>query len=383
MNQYNYPTTILSGQGALSEFTARLKNKNHRRMLIVTDQTIASCGLSDQLTRLLKDQGIPYDVFSDVHPNPIEEDIEKGAAAFKEKECDSIIALGGGSPMDAAKAIKILTSHALPLEQYDDARGGFEKIVNPMPALYAIPTTAGTGSEVGRSAVIISRKTGKKAIFFHPTLMPDMAVLEPKLTEGLPPHITAATGMDAFVHCMEAYFSPGFHPIADGIALQGMELVLDWLPEAVKDGHNLDARERMLIAASMGAMAFQKGLGMIHSLAHPLSSRHGLHHGLANALLLPAGVAFIEQITLNQEQSARITRVWSLFEKRQSPSDSLSRHCQNFIMSLGIQPGLAHHGIAESDLDILSAEAHEDPCHQSNMVPVIREDLLSAYKAAM
>jgi alcohol dehydrogenase class IV len=383
MNQYNYPTTILSGQGALSEFTARLRAKAHTRMLIVTDQVIVSCGLLDQLTRMLGDQGISYEVFSDVHPNPVEDDIEKGAVAFKEKACDAIIALGGGSPMDAAKAIKILTSHSLPLEQYDDALGGFEKIVNPMPALYAIPTTAGTGSEVGRSAVIISRKTGKKAIFFHPKLLPDMAVLEPKLTEDLPPDITAATGMDAFVHCMEAYFSPGFHPIADGIALQGMELVLDWLPEAVKDGHNLDARERMLIAASMGAAAFQKGLGMIHSLAHPLSSRHGLHHGLANALLLPAGVAFLEQAGLNQDQSARITRVWSLFEKRQSPADSLAAHCRNFIKAIGIKPGLSNCGIAETDLDALADEAFKDPCHSSNMIPVNRSDLLSAYKAAM
>jgi 4-hydroxybutyrate dehydrogenase len=383
MNQYNYPTIILSGQGALADFALRLKTKTHQRVLIVTDKTLISCGLVDNLTRLLTDQGISYEIFSDVHPNPIEEDVEKGAAVFKEKKCDSIIALGGGSPMDTAKAIKILTSHPLPLEQYDDALNGFEKITNPMPPLYAIPTTAGTGSEVGRSAVIISRKTGKKAIFFHPTLMPDMAVLEPKLTEGLPPHITAATGMDAFVHCMEAYFSPGFHPIADGIALQGMELVLDWLPEAVKDGHNLDARERMLIAASMGAAAFQKGLGMIHSLAHPLSSRHGLHHGLANALLLKAGVAFLEKAALTQEQAARVTRVWSLFENRQPPADSLAMHCQNFIMALGIRPGLANYGIEPSDLAALADEAYSDPCHQSNMVPASREDLLSAYKAAM
>jgi alcohol dehydrogenase class IV len=383
MNQYNYPTAILSGQGALSEFIIRLKAKNHKKMLIVTDQTLVSCGLLDPLARMLTDQHIPFDVFADVHPNPIEDDIEKGAEAFKENGCDSIIALGGGSPMDAAKAIKILTSHPLPLEQYDDALNGFEKITNPMPALYAIPTTAGTGSEVGRSAVVISRKTGKKAIFFHPKLLPDMAVLEPKLTEGLPPRITAATGMDAFVHCMEAYFAPGFHPMADGIALQGMELVLDWLPEAVKDGHNLDARERMLIAASMGAVAFQKGLGMIHSLAHPLSSRHGLHHGLANALLLPEGVAFLEQAALSQDQSARISRVWSMFEKRQSSADSLAKHSQEFIMELGMQPGLAQQGITEADLDLLADEAFEDPCHQSNMVSVNRDDLLSVYKAAM
>jgi alcohol dehydrogenase class IV len=182
---------------------------------------------------------------------------------------------------------------------------------------------------------------------------------------------------------MEAYFAPGFHPMADGIALQGMELVLDWLPEAVNDGHNLDARERMLIAASMGAMAFQKGLGMIHSLAHPLSSRHGLHHGLANALLLPEGLAFLEHAALSQDQSARISRVWSMFEKRQPSADSLARHSQKFIMELGMQPGLAQQGITTADLDLLADEALEDPCHQSNMVSVNRDDLLSVYKAAM
>lgn len=383
MNQYNYPTTILSGLGALAEFAARLKGKNHKRILIVTDPTLASCGLLEQLTHPLSENKIPFEAFSEVHPNPVEDDVEKGTAVFKEHGCDSIIALGGGSPMDAAKAIRILAAHPLPLSQYDDAKGGFEKITEPMPPLYAVPTTAGTGSEVGRSAVIISRETGKKTIFFHPRLMPDIAVLEPKLTEGLPPHITAATGMDAFVHCLEAYFSLGFHPMADGIALQGMELILDWLPEAVKDGHNLDARERMLIAAAMGATAFQKGLGMVHSLAHPLSSRHGLHHGLANAILLPAGIAFLEQADLNQEQAARIGRIWSMFEKRQRPADSLAQHCKNFITELNIQPRLSEQGVAESDLASLSVEAFDDPCHQSNMVPVTRADMLSVYKAAM
>ena len=377
MNQYNFPTTILSGQGALVEFIQRLKGKSHQRMLIVTDNIIKSLGLLDQLTGPLAENGIAFDIFSDVHPNPIEDDVEKGTAVFKEQGCDSIIAIGGGSPMDAAKAIRILAAHPLPLAQYDDAIGGFEKITEPMPALYAIPTTAGTGSEVGRSAVIILRKSGKKAIFFHPRLIPDMAVLEPKLTEELPPHITAATGMDAFIHCLEAYFAPGLHPMADGIALQGMELILDWLPEAVKDGHNLDARERMLIAASMGATAFQKGLGMIHSLAHPLSSRHGLHHGLANALLLPAGIAFLEQADLNQEQASRIGRIWSMFEKQQRPADSLAQHCKNFIVDLGIHPRLSGHGITEADLEALSVEAFEDSCHQSNMIPVTRADLLS------
>jgi len=383
MNQYNFPTIILSGQGSLKEFVNRLKSKSHQRILVVTDETLKACGLLDNLTSLLTDAMVDFNVFSEIHPNPVESDIKKGTAVFKETQCDSIIALGGGSPMDAAKAIKIMAVHPSPLAQYDDARGGDQLITKPMPPLYAIPTTAGTGSEVGRSAVIISSTTGKKAIFFHPDLIPDIAVLEPELTVGLPPHITAATGIDAFVHSLEAYFSPGLHPMADGIALQGIELVLDWLPRAVDDGQNLDARERMLIAAAMGATAFQKGLGMIHSLAHPLSSRYNMHHGLANALFLPAGIAFIEASDLNTDQMSRIDRVRSLFEKRWPGSESLSQSSKQFVEHLGIQFGLSAHGIKEEDLEALSREAFEDPCHKTNMISVDRQDLLSVYKAAL
>ncbi len=285
--------------------------------------------------------------------------------------------------MDAAKAIKIMATNKPPLSQYDDAKGGDQLITEPMPRLYAIPTTAGTGSEVGRSAVIISAETGKKAIYFHPDLLPDMAVLEPELTVGLPPHITAATGVDAFVHCLEAYFAPGFHPIADGIALQGLELVLDWLPKAVEDGQNLDARERMLIAATMGAAAFQKGLGMIHSLAHPLSSRCSMHHGLANALLMPAAISFIEQSNLDEAQRSRVNKVQTLFFDRGYKSGSLSEMCRQFNEKLGIKAGLLNHGVEGAELDALAKEAVEDPCHPTNIIPVGLADLLSVYKAAL
>ncbi len=383
MNQYNFPTTILCGQGALAEFVNRIQAKNHRHLLIVTDPSLVTYGLVDHLTRMLSEKDMAHTVFSDTHPNPVEEDVEKGAGIFRDQGCDAIIAFGGGSPMDAAKAIKIMAVHPFPMEPYDDAKGGDRNIVHPMPPLYAIPTTAGTGSEVGRSAVIILKSTGRKTIFFHPDLMPDMAVLEPELTTNLPEDITAATGMDAFIHCLEAYFSPGFHPMADGIALQGMELILDWLPQAVKKGRNLKARERMLIAASMGAVAFQKGLGMIHSMAHPLSSRHGLHHGLANALLLPQSIAFLEKADLDAAQMARMERVKAMFDKRIAKENSLSGQCRAFIKDLGIVRGLSHHGIGPADLEILSTEAFEDPCHANNMIPVTRSDLLSVYRAAL
>lgn len=382
MNQYNFPTTILCGNGALSEFVDRLEKRDHQRVLVVTDKNLVACGLLDALTKPLETKGIAYSVFDEVHPNPIEADIDKGAAAYQKEGCDSIIALGGGSPIDAAKAIRVMAVHPGPLSQYDESIGGDQRIVHPMPALYAIPTTAGTGSEVGRSAVIILKSSGKKAIFFHPDLTPDLAVLEPALTTGLPAAITAATGIDALVHCLEAYLAPGFHPMADGIALEGLAIVLDWLPVAVEQGDHLIARERMLLAASMGATAFQKGLGMIHSLAHPLSSRFNLHHGLANALLLPAGVVFLEDADLTLEQTARLGQVQLLFAQK-GWEPPLSEACRRLLTSIGIRLGLREEGIQEKDLNMLSREAYDDPCHQTNMVSVNQSDLLSVYREAL
>ncbi len=383
MNRYNFPTTIFCGPGAIGSLVEILREKAHRRTLIVTDPTLVEVGLLGMLTDRLDKGGISYAVFADTCPNPTDEDVEKGTAAYVENDCDSLIALGGGSPMDVAKVVKITATHPGPLAQYDDSLGGDRLITHPMPPLYAIPTTAGTGSEVGRSAVIIMRDTGKKTIFFHPSLMPDVAVLEPEFTAGLPPHITAATGIDAFVHSLEAHFAPGLHPMADGIALEGMALVLDWLPVACRNGKDLEARERMLLAATMGAVAFQKGLGAIHSLAHPLSSRCGLHHGLANALLLPFGVKFLEEAELNAEQKDRIARVSSLFAERGMEKGSLSESCKSFVQDLGIELGLLSHGVSEDDLEGLCSEAIADPCHPTNMVPVNRDDLLAIYRAAL
>jgi alcohol dehydrogenase class IV len=383
MQQYNFPTIIYCGQGAVEAFAKTLEGKDHRRALVVTDRTLEELGLLKKLTNQLDAHGINYAVFADVHPNPTDEDVEKGVIIFKKSDCDSLIALGGGSPMDAAKTIKIMVAHPGPLSQYDDAKGGDRLINRPMPPLYAIPTTAGTGSEVGRSAVIVMRESGRKTIYFHPSLMPDLAVLEPEFTAGLPAHITAASGVDAFTHSLEAYFAPDFHPMADGIALEGMALVLDWLPVAVKDGRDLVARESMLLAATMGATAFQKGLGMIHSLAHPLSTQFEMHHGLANALMLPFGVRFLEDADLSGEQSGRIARVQSMFSDRGLGERTLSESCERFVCDLGIELGLSKHGVTEKDLDSLSDEAEGDPCHPFNMIPVTRKDLLAVYREAL
>ncbi len=384
MQQFNYPTTLFYGEGALKALAERIRGRAEH-VLIVTDATLVKAGLAATVTAALQSQGKDaprVSIFDGTHPNPVEEDVEKGLKAYQDGGCDALIALGGGSPMDTAKVIRLLTAHPGPLAQYDDAKGGDKLIVNPMPPLYAIPTTSGTGSEVGRSGVIILRATGKKTIFFHPGLMPDVAVLEPALTAGLPPHITAATGIDAFTHCLEAYLVDAFHPMADGIALEGIRLILKHLPIAYARGGDLESRGAMQIAAAMGATAFQKGLGMVHSLAHPLSARYNTHHGLANALLLPDAFAFLESKELSAPARAKFARVREIFREAGMDRGGLAESIRAFFTALGVPLGLRQHKVPETDLDMLARDAFEDTCHASNIIPVTREDMLAVYRAA-
>jgi alcohol dehydrogenase class IV len=381
MQQFNFPTVILHGEGSLEALASRLRGQA-KRALLVTDATLAKAGLAADVKAVLEQAGVGIAVFDGVHPNPVEEDVERGLEAYRREGCDSLVALGGGSPMDAAKVMRFMAVHPGPLAQYDDAKGGDRLIVNPMPPLCAIPTTAGTGSEVGRSGVIILRATGRKTIFFHPRLIPDIAVLEPRLTAGLPPHITAATGIDAFTHCLEAYLAPVFHPMADGIALEGIRLILRHLPAAHARGSDLAARSAMQIAASMGATAFQKGLGMIHSLAHPLSARYNTHHGLANALLLPDALAFLESRPLPAGAVEKLDRIQGLFREAGIARASLSESCRSFFAALDVPFGLRNHKVHEADLGMLSRDAIEDSCHAGNAIPVSREDMLAVYRAA-
>ena len=381
MQQFNYPTTIYFGDGAVKACAQSIKEDGIKKILLVTDATLIDIGVAKQVESTLTSAGLEVFLYADVHPNPTEADVEQGAKHYIQHQCDALIGLGGGSPIDTAKVIAIAATHKGPLAQYDDAKGG-DKLINGslLPPIYAIPTTAGTGSEVGRSGVIITRESNSKTVIFHPQLMPRIAVLEPKLTEGLPPAITAATGIDAFVHCLEAYLAPGFHPMADGIAYEGMALILEHLPRAVANGHDLEARGAMQMAASMGATAFQKGLGMIHSLAHPLSSECGLHHGLANALLLPFGIAFIEQSELNADQRRRINKIRQLFSA--STENTLADLCRTFITQLNLELGLKQQGVNQRQLMLLSQKAYLDPCHHTNMFPVTEADLLQVYTQA-
>lgn len=387
MQQYNYPTTLYFGQDSILALAESLKKRSFKKVLLVTDSTLTSLGIVKQVLNLLNKSEKEFIVFDGTHPNPIEDDVEKASKCYKDNQCDAIIALGGGSPMDVAKVVKIRVAHEGKLSQYDDAVGGEALITNSMPTLFAIPTTAGTGSEVGRVGVIIMRKTSKKTLFFSPQLMPEIAVLDPIVCIKLPPKITAATGIDALTHCIEAYLAKGFHPMSDGIALQGISLILKELPKAYQDGNDLEARSKMLMAATMGATAFQKGLGMVHSLAHPLSSQFNLHHGLANALLLPESMRFLENKLLLKgdiERMERLYTIQSLFEECQGfEAENLSGACSNFIESLGVKLGLGNQGIKEADLESLSFEAISDPCHTTNIIPVTREDLIFVYKESM
>jgi alcohol dehydrogenase class IV len=385
--QYNYPTTILYGPGAIRELARRLAGNAERRYVFVTDPGVVKAGLAERVGQVLGEAGLEVELFDDVHGNPVEEDVLSGVEVFRRIGAAGLIALGGGSPMDVAKAIAVLATHEGPLSRFDDAKGGDQHITRAVPPVYAIPTTAGTGSEVGRSSVIITRDAGVKTVIFHPSLMPRAAVLDPELTTGLPAPLTAATGFDAFTHGLEAYFARGFHPMADAIALGCMELVLDALPRAVSHGDDLEARGRMLLAASMGATAFQKGLGVIHSLAHPLSTRYGIHHGLANALLMPAALAWqLEEKAdeFTDDLRERYQRVARLFRGRaQARPGDLPEALTAFRSRVGIEDTLAERGLKREDIPKLAREAWADPCHSLNPIPLTEAELASMYERCL
>src|SRR5437588_8333554 len=286
----SFPTRILYGRGSIRELPAELKRAGATRPLLVTDKGILQAGLLRFVTPLLEQAGIKSQVFSEFEANPTDRDALRGIEAYRAAGADSVLGFGGGASLDMAKAIALLVHHEPPLPQYDDAKGGDARIDKPVPPIVQVPTTAGTGSEVGRSTVLII--AGTKTVLFSPHLMARAALLDPELTVGLPPFITAATGMDALTHNLEAYVAKGEHPLADAIAIDGLRRISAHLERAVHDGKDVEAREQMLLGSAMGAIAFQKGLGACHSVAHALTPVAGTHHGLANSLMLPTVIQF-------------------------------------------------------------------------------------------
>jgi alcohol dehydrogenase class IV len=324
----------------------------------------------------LRAAGVDVAVFDGVLGNPIEKNVHDGVAAYRDANADLVVALGGGSPLDVGKLVRLGVHHHRPLVEYDDASGGDRFITPNVPPMIAIPTTAGTGSEVGRSGVVTLDANHRKTVIFSPYLLANAALLDPEMTRSMPSFLTAATGFDALTHCLEAYVAKGDHPMADGIALEGIRLVAAHLERAVSHGDDLEARGAMMKAAMMGAVAFQKGLGACHSLAHPLSSECGLHHGLANALCLPPVIEFNVIAA-----GPRLARVAALLG---APEDAAA--CADAVRALrarvGLTAGLQKAGVLVDKLDALADLAIEDACHRSNPRSCLRDDLRRLYEAS-
>lgn len=378
---FSFPTTTRYGAGVAGELPQRLAALGIRRPLVVTDAGLLSTDAFRRLENILGASGRDnsWFLFHGVHPNPLETDVHSTADAFVAHQCDGIVAIGGGSALDVGKAARLLMKRpSLKLAEfrYEDDWSGLTPFV-------AIPTTAGTGSEVGRSSVVTLTATQRKAVLFHPELLAKLVILDPELTRGLPRGLTAATGLDALTHCLESFTSPEFHPLCDGIALEGIHLIVDALPRACRDGNDLDARGRMLVAAAMGAVAFQKDLGATHSLAHPLSTVCGLHHGTANALCL------IAVMKLNASRMPglyrRVGLACGLDVMKASDAESDSQtiaFLERFIAGVGLTQRLRDLGVKETQFDVLADQAILDACHRTNPVPVTREDLRALYVAS-
>ena len=293
ISKWNYPTTIRFGAGRIAELPDALKAAGILRPLFVTDPGLAKLPVVAKTLKLLDESKVKYGVFADVKPNPVESNLTAGIEAFGKGRHDGVIAFGGGSALDLGKLIAFQAGQSRPIWDFEDIGDWWTRAdAGKIAPIVAVPTTAGTGSEVGRAGVLTHEATHTKKVIFHPKMMPAIVIADPELTVGMPPFITAGTGMDALAHCLEAYCAPGYHPMADGIALEGIRLVFENLPNAFANGKDLTARANMMSAAAMGATAFQKGLGAIHSLSHPVGALYDTHHGMTNAVFMPYVLAF-------------------------------------------------------------------------------------------
>lgn len=376
---WNYPTSVRFGVGRITELAEACASLGMARPLLVTDPGLAKLPMVADAVAACEDAGLAIAVFHDLKPNPIGRNVTDGIDAYRSGGHDGIIAFGGGSAMDVAKTIALMNGQDRPIWDFEDVgdnwRRADESAIIPV---VAVPTTSGTGSEVGRATAITDEDTHTKKIIFHPRMMPGVVISDPALTVGLPPHITAATGMDAFAHCLEAYFAPGFHPMADGIALEGMRLIHDWLPAAVKDGTDLTARANMMVAASMGATAFQKGLGAIHSLSHPVGAVYDTHHGLTNAVFMPYVLAFNRPAI--EDRMTRLARYLGLAEHS---FEGVMDWVLELRRELDIPHTAAELGVEESRIDELSEMAAKDPTAASNPVPAGAAEMKQMYLAAL
>ncbi|MGH9404286.1 MAG: iron-containing alcohol dehydrogenase [Terriglobia bacterium] len=379
---FSFPTRVLFGAGAVRHLAQDIAGLQMRRPLLVTDRGIALAGLVERVAHAAG--GAPSAVFDGVSPNPTEDNVLEGLAHYRRERCDGIIALGGGSPLDAAKIIRLCVTHPLPLEQYDDQLNGSDKITAELPPMIAIPTTSGTGSEVGRSAVILLKATDRKTVIFSPHLIPSVSIDDPELTLGLPPEITAGTGLDALTHNIEAYLAKGYHPLCDAIALQGTHLAVEHLPAAVRNGGDLAARTGMMMASLMGAVAFQKGLGVTHSLAHPLSSIGGLHHGTTNGILLPFVLEFNRAVSEDRLRDLALAMGLDVAPlSRGAAAEAAIERVRQLLKETGVPDHLSALGVRREMVPALARKAMQDACHLLNPRPCTESDMAALYEQAL
>jgi alcohol dehydrogenase class IV len=374
--QFNFPTIIRFGAGAVDEMPAFLFDQGCRRPLLVTDATIAALPFFKKIVVDLASVGLSVSVFHNIHKNPVKSDVYAGTDEYDAYQCDGVIALGGGAAIDVARAIVLRVHHREDLFKYDDLIGGDVYVTGPVPLFVTVPTTAGTGSEVGRSAIIADDETHQKKILFSPKLLAIRVFADPQVTFDLPPAITAATGMDALTHNMEALLAKNYHPICEGIALEGIRLIAGSLATAVNTP-TLQSRADMLLASMMGAIAFQKGLGVVHSLAHPMSALLDTHHGLANAVNLPYGLAF--NASCAAEKFVRMAQVLPIAQK---DAAGVIEWVRELNRQIGIPAKLREVGVKEEHLETLAQLALEDFAHPNNPQPVSLDDFRKLYAAA-
>jgi alcohol dehydrogenase class IV len=376
---WNYPTAIRFGAGRIGELPAACRELDMQRPLLVTDEGLRDLPMVADAVSLCRDAGLPCEVFSDVRANPVADNVTAGVAAHRAAGSDGVIAFGGGSGLDAGKAIALMVGQDRPLFDFEDREDWYTRVnVDGMVPVVAVPTTSGTGSEVGRASVITDESDHTKKIIFHPKMLPGIVIADPELTLSLPADVTAAVGMDALSHNLEAFCSPHYHPMARGIALEGTRLVQQWLPAAYRDGANIEARAHMMVASTMGATAFQAGLGAMHSLSHPVGAVLGAHHGLTNAVVMPYVLRFNrEAIEAEMEELARYLGL---------PEVSFSgvlRWIVSLRQELGIPETLAALGLSEDLIDRLAHMAAADPSSASNPVPCTVENMAALYRRCL
>jgi alcohol dehydrogenase len=366
---WSYPTAFKLGRGRIKELADACKTLGIAKPLLVTDRGLASMAITQNALDILEQAGLGRAIFADVDPNPNEKNLEAGVRAFKDGGHDGVVAFGGGSGLDLGKCVAFMAGQTRPVWDFEDVGDWWTRAsVQGIAPIVAVPTTAGTGSEVGRASVITNSVTHVKKIIFHPKFLPGVVIADPELTVGMPKIITAGTGMDAFAHCLEAYSSPFYHPMSAGIALEGMRLVKEFLPRAYREGTDLEARANMMAAAAMGAVAFQKGLGAIHALSHPIGAVYNTHHGMTNAVVMPAVLRFNRSAI--EEKIARAAAYLGI----SGGFDGFYDYVLALRSELGVPENLTAMGIAADGIDELSAMAIEDPSAGGNPIPMTLEN---------